>query len=33
MFQIAHREIGDHEVELRRKLIRVAIVARVFVLP
>jgi hypothetical protein len=33
MFQIANREIGDHESELSRKLIMVAVVARVFVQP
>jgi hypothetical protein len=31
MFQIANRGIGDHGVELSRKLIRVAVVSRVFV--
>jgi hypothetical protein len=33
MFEIANREIGDHESELSRKLIMVAVVARVFVQP
>jgi hypothetical protein len=33
VFEIANREIGDHESELSRTLIMVAVVARVFVQP